>query len=76
MSGEWHILMALIIVSATLRVFAKNLLAQRPRSLFEVTINARLIIRVQAVGIKNRPIEFVVPTLTPRKGGNMSRIFW
>jgi hypothetical protein len=71
-----HIGVALIIVSAPLCIFPKDPLAQRARSLSEMTINAKLIIWVQAVEIKIRPIEFVPPTLTPRKSGNMSRIFF
>ena len=30
---------------------------------------------IQSVEIKIRPVEFALPTLTPRKSGNMSRIF-
>jgi hypothetical protein len=36
----------------------------------------QLINWFQAVEIKIRPVTIALSTLTPRKSGNMSRIFW
>jgi len=59
-------------VHFSLYAFAKNHLAQRPRSIAETTIKAQLINWFQAVEIKIRPKAFVLPPITPKKSRNMS----
>jgi uncharacterized membrane protein YfbV (UPF0208 family) len=41
----------------------------------ETMIKAKLINWFQAVEIKIQPKAFVLPTITPKKSRNMSRIF-
>jgi hypothetical protein len=55
--------------------FAKKPSRAKVTLIAETTIKAQLINRFQAVKIKIRPIAFLLPTLTPKKRGNMSRIF-
>jgi hypothetical protein len=68
--------LALIIVSATLCEKASRAKAQTLRSVAETMVNAQLINWFQAVDIKIRPVVFVLPPITPKKGGNVSRIFF
>jgi hypothetical protein len=42
----------------------------------ETMVNAQLINWFQDVEIKFRQIAFVLPTITPKKSKNMSRIFF
>jgi hypothetical protein len=49
--------------------------AQSVPSVAETMVNAQLINWFQAVEIKIRQIAFVLPTITPKKSQNMSRIF-
>jgi hypothetical protein len=50
--------------------------AQRAPSVAETMVNAQLTHWFQAVEIKIRQIAFVLPTITPKKSQNMSRIFF
>src|SRR6266511_4121867 len=50
--------------------------APRAHSVAETMVNAQLINWFQAVEIKIRPIAFVLPTISPKKSQNMSRIFF
>ena len=50
--------------------------AQRLRSVAETMINAQSINWFQALKIKIRPVEFLLPPISPKKSENMSRIFF